>query len=66
MLQIPVVVHGTFIKAWPSIKKNGLSRMNRQHIHFAPGSLGTKVTSGMRANCTVFIYVDAVKAINGI
>jgi|FrelakmetLWP11LW_1041352.scaffolds.fasta_scaffold204988_1 2'-phosphotransferase len=31
------VVHGTFSKFWPLIKQSGLSRMKRNHIHFAKG-----------------------------
>ena len=33
----PVVIHGTFSKFWPLIKEQGLKRMTRNHIHFAPG-----------------------------
>lgn len=35
--QYPLVVHGTFTKFWPFIEKEGLKRMSRNHIHFAPG-----------------------------
>ncbi|KAG5458425.1 MAG: phosphotransferase KptA/Tpt1, partial [Olpidium bornovanus] len=45
--EIPVVIHGTDAKLWDSIVKNGLSRMGRNHIHFAVGRLGENgVTSG--------------------
>jgi 2'-phosphotransferase len=61
--EIPVVLHGTIHKAWTSIKQQGLSVMNRQHIHFAVGKLGEDgVKSGMRKSCTVFIYIDSKKA----
>jgi 2'-phosphotransferase len=57
------IVHGTYFKPWELIKQTGLSRMNRQHIHFAVGRLGEDgVVSGMRKSCTVFIYVDCAKA----
>ena len=35
--EIPVVVHGTYHKGWAVIKHDGLSRMGRNHIHFASG-----------------------------
>jgi 2'-phosphotransferase len=59
-----VVVHGTYTQAWKIIKKKGLSRMNRNHIHFAIGTPGeSHVISGMRSTCQVLIYVDIAKAI---
>lgn len=33
-------VHGTYLRNWPSIQQHGLSRMNRTHIHLAPGLPG--------------------------
>lgn len=63
---IKTCIHGTFHKAWDSIKLQGLSRMNRQHIHFSedfPGSKG--VISGMRSNCEIAILVDVTKALKG-
>jgi 2'-phosphotransferase len=36
--EFPVVLHGTYMRHWQAIKDKGLSRMNRTHIHFAPGS----------------------------
>ena len=33
----PVVVHGTYSKAWQQIRHQGLSKMRRNHIHFAQG-----------------------------
>lgn len=33
----PIVIHGTFTKFWKFIKEEGLKRMSRNHIHFAPG-----------------------------
>jgi 2'-phosphotransferase len=55
----PVLVHGTFLRHWPSIREQGLKRMNRQHIHIATGLPGsTGVQSGMRSSCQVHIYLD--------
>lgn len=54
------IIHGTNAEAWKQhISKQGLSRMKRNHIHFAsglPGEYG--VISGMRKNCEIYIYVD--------
>ncbi|KAJ9577363.1 hypothetical protein L9F63_006043, partial [Diploptera punctata] len=59
-----VVIHGTYYRNWNSIKCNGLSRMNRQHIHFSPGELGdAQVVSGMRSSCQIYIYVDVHQAL---
>lgn len=58
------VIHGTYSKYIDSILENGLNRMNRQHIHLTTGIVGDKnVTSGMRNDVDIFIYVDAKKAI---
>lgn len=61
---VPFVVHGTYYRHWDSIKKQGLSRMNRRHIHFAPGLPGEDgVISGMRSSCEIYIYIDFTKAL---
>ncbi len=39
----PAVIHGTYASKWEPIKKRGLSRMARNHIHFAPGRRDTVV-----------------------
>ncbi len=55
----PVLVHGTYLKFWDSIKKEGLKTMSRNHIHFAPNYPGEKeVISGMRGNCDLAIEID--------
>ncbi len=59
--EIPLVVHGTYVSKLDSILEKGLSRCERQHIHFAAGLPGD-VKSGMRSNATVLIYVDVAKA----
>ena len=59
-----VVIHGTFSRNWESIQKQGLSRMDRNHIHFAPGEPGdSEVISGMRTSCDILIYIDMQKAL---
>ena len=61
---LPVCVHGTTPEAWNLIKKSGLSRMARQHIHMATGIPGDKqVISGMRNTTRIVIYIDMSKAI---
>lgn len=62
--EAPVAVHGTFRKNWEIIKKDGLSRMNRLHIHFAPGVPGESgVVSGLRSACDTYIYIDIAHAL---
>lgn len=58
-------VHGTYLAAWHKIRDSGgLSRMKRQHIHFAPGlPKDSGVISGMRSSAQVIIYVDLERAI---
>jgi 2'-phosphotransferase len=59
-----IVVHGTYRNAWKSIKKQGLSKMTRNHIHFAVGTPGeSHVISGMRSSCQVLVYVDIAAAL---
>ncbi|CAH8503718.1 unnamed protein product [Heterobilharzia americana] len=60
----PTVVHGTYFRNWDSIRKEGLKRMGRTHIHFAPGEVGESgVISGMRASAEIVIYIDMMKAV---
>jgi 2'-phosphotransferase len=70
-------VHGTNHRAWMLIvESGGLKKMNRNHIHFAPGlpagfksviDVGSEdvkapVISGMRSDSTILIFVDVKKA----
>lgn len=55
------IIHGTYTDRWnKNIRKEGLSKMNRNHIHFAAGlpSGEETVISGMRKTCQVYIYID--------
>eukprot|EP00903_Cladosiphon_okamuranus_P014767 g13683.t2 len=62
---IPVCVHGTNLKSWPSIREEGLRCMKRTHIHFAAGLPGESgIISGMRRSCKVLIYVDVAAAMS--
>jgi len=60
-----VICHGTNLQALKEIlKSRGLNRMSRTHIHFSCGdSLDGDVKSGMRSDCELLIYVDAIQAI---
>lgn len=53
----PVVYHGTYKKNLEPIMKLGLSKMARNHIHFATAYDGS-VKSGMRHSCDVVIAID--------
>lgn len=61
---VPCCVHGTYLFAWEQIlSSGGLSRMTRNHIHFAPRPPGSsEVISGMRRDCEVAIYVSVPRA----
>uniref|UniRef100_A0A3P9I8E4 2'-phosphotransferase n=1 Tax=Oryzias latipes TaxID=8090 RepID=A0A3P9I8E4_ORYLA len=57
-------VHGTYLRNWPSIQQHGLSRMNRTHIHLAPGLPGEDgIISGMRKNCDLAVFIDVPMAL---
>ena len=53
------VIHGTYFKYWTTIKADGLSRMKRNHIHFAKGLY---FINGLRQNAELFIYINFEKA----
>lgn len=58
------VIHGTYLKCWPQIKDEGLSRMKRKHIHLAKGALDdASVISGFRRDAEVHIYIDLARAL---
>jgi len=49
-----------------SIGAQGLSKMNRNHIHMAVGLPGENgVISGMRNKCNLYIHIDTAKALKG-
>ncbi|XP_052270003.1 uncharacterized protein LOC127871281 isoform X2 [Dreissena polymorpha] len=62
---VPCAIHGTYYESWEAIKRTGLSRMQRNHIHMAMGEPGREgVISGMRSSCEVTIRVDLKKAMD--
>lgn len=63
----PLIYHGTYLKCWPDIKEQGLSKMNRQHVHFTdstPNNTNNRA-SKIRPNCNIVIEVDADKLHKG-
>ncbi|TFK69324.1 hypothetical protein BDN72DRAFT_768167 [Pluteus cervinus] len=58
-----IAVHGTTRVAWESIAKQGLSKMQRNHIHLAQG-VGADIKSGMRKSSQIFIYINVQKALD--
>ncbi len=68
-LDIPLdcIIHGTTYRAYDEIKKSGLKKLGRSHIHFAITDdfiAGNKQQSGIRSNCQILIYLDMEKAMN--
>ncbi|XP_012284843.1 tRNA 2'-phosphotransferase 1 [Orussus abietinus] len=58
------IIHGTYFSCWEKIKREGLSRMKRNHIHFAKG---LNFICGLRKNSEIYIYISFEKAIkNGL
>ena len=59
-----MVVHGTTLEALELIRQSGgLSRMGRNHIHFATGLPGADgVISGMRSSSQVVLHIDLAAA----
>ncbi|XP_058809732.1 tRNA 2'-phosphotransferase 1 [Phymastichus coffea] len=53
------IIHGTYFSQWEKIRSEGISRMTRNHIHFAKG---LNFICGLRQDCEVFIYIDFPKA----
>lgn len=56
--EVQVVIHSTYMKNWPEIQKNGLSRMKRNHIFFLD-----KPDPNIRKNANVYVYIDVAKAV---
>lgn len=55
------IYHGTYLNKLPVIiRSGGLSRMGRNHIHFASNISNI---SGIRASCNVLIYLNVEKCL---
>ena len=63
---IPICIHGTYLNKIEIIKKEGLSRMNRNHIHMSINlpELSDQIISGMRQSCNAIIWIDVEKAMD--
>ena len=64
---LDIVIHGTTYEAFKEIRKSGLKKMKRSHIHFAITEdiiSGNQQQSGIRNNCELLIYIDMEKAMN--
>ncbi|XP_068222090.1 uncharacterized protein [Palaemon carinicauda] len=61
------VIHGTYRKYWESIRKEGLRRMTRNHMHFT-SKMPEEVAGGrgIRSSCQIDIYVDLAEALQGL
>ncbi|KAF7770691.1 hypothetical protein Agabi119p4_6665 [Agaricus bisporus var. burnettii] len=59
-----LAVHGTTRSAWNVIEKEGLSKMNRNHIHMAQGVGKDDVISGMRQSSQILIFINVQKALD--
>ncbi|XP_032454903.1 tRNA 2'-phosphotransferase 1 [Nasonia vitripennis] len=53
------IVHGTYHSCYEKIRHQGLSRMKRNHIHFAKG---LNFINGLRRNAELFIFINYPKA----
>jgi 2'-phosphotransferase len=57
-------IHGTERQYIESIKKNGLNRMSRKHIHFVSEINENKQTSGYKNKSDVLIFIDMNKCMD--
>uniref|UniRef100_A0A7S1F3Z9 2'-phosphotransferase n=1 Tax=Noctiluca scintillans TaxID=2966 RepID=A0A7S1F3Z9_NOCSC len=51
-------VHGTYLVHWPFIKRQGLSKVARNHIHLANGLPEDGKIRGMRSTAELFVYIN--------
>ena len=64
MASFPFVVHGTNPKAYDAIRASGgLSRMSRQHIHFATAMTEAEAMDRTRVTASVFLFLDVAKCL---
>mmetsp|Transcript_66473 Transcript_66473/g.168428 ORF Transcript_66473/g.168428 Transcript_66473/m.168428 type:complete len:1131 (+) Transcript_66473:109-3501(+) len=63
-LTVQDCVHGTYLVHWPFIKRQGLSKVARNHIHLANGLPEDGKIRGMRQTSELFVYVDVPAAMD--
>jgi len=62
--EVTECVHGTYLVHWPFIKRQGLSRVARNHIHLANGLPEDGKIRGMRSTAELFVYVNVTMAMD--
>ncbi|XP_065361363.1 tRNA 2'-phosphotransferase 1 [Calliphora vicina] len=62
--EVPLAVHGTYLRHWSTIKREGLRRMSRNHVHFATSDARADNISGFRSDCQVLIYLNVKSALD--
>ena len=68
-MDMPFAIHGTYWKAWETIRSNGLKRMKgKAYLVFQPGQIGNSsnlsdLVAKFKNNCEVLVYIDLAKAI---
>ncbi|XP_017074172.1 tRNA 2'-phosphotransferase 1 [Drosophila eugracilis] len=63
MAEVPMAVHGTYYRHWEAIRITGLSRMTRNHVHFATSDKTNCILSGFRSDCQILIYLNVEKVL---
>ncbi|AYV83658.1 MAG: Tpt1/KptA family RNA 2'-phosphotransferase [Hyperionvirus sp.] len=58
-IPMPICFHGTYQKFVTTIKKTGLNRMGRKHVHLTSS---LTAVSGVRSNVTALVYIDMARA----
>ncbi|KAM7356138.1 tRNA 2'-phosphotransferase [Cochliomyia hominivorax] len=61
--EVPLAVHGTYLRHWEAIKREGLKRMSRNHVHFATSDSCADNISGFRSDCQILIYLNVYRVL---
>lgn len=62
-VEIPICIHGTYLRHKQSIRRSGLKRMGRAHVHMIPNIPSTdEVISGMRTTCDLYVVINVEEA----